>query len=114
MKKSKNRESFGIVDEIKSKLFEIGIDYLKRNVENSKREILRYIEKNIEIKIKREIEKISIKLMGGFFVGLGVFFLLYGLIAALIYVLQLPTFTANIIFGLLFAIIGLIIYSKSF
>jgi len=100
----------GLVDTFKDKLIEVGVDYFKKNVEKTKKDILKYVEKTIEMKIKKEIKKYSFITVSFILMGLGSLFVLFGMIAGIVYLLNLPTFFTSIFFGGLLLLIGIIIY----
>jgi len=108
-----NKKPQGIVDSIKLKLLEIGTEYVKKNVENSKKEILKYIEKNIERKIKRELKKIINKIISIVLLAIGGLFLLYGTISVISFIFNFPTFVTILIFGLILTSIGIIFWKNN-
>ena len=100
----------GLIDALKVKLIEMGTDYIKKKLESTKNDILKHLEKTIEKKVKREVRKYSYTLAAYLSLVLGGLFVLYGLIATIVYLLNLPLFITSIIFGFIFIIFGVIVY----
>lgn len=113
MVKKTKTSPLGLSDAIKSKLIEIGVDYFKKNIEKSKQEIVKYLEKSIEKKIKKEVKRATDKALFIVFVSLGALFVLYGIIAGVVEALGLAPFITQLVFGLLFLLVGVIFYIKS-
>ncbi len=99
-----------LLDSIKLKLIEVATDYVKANLQKTQKEIVKYAQKQIEIKIKKEVKKVSYKIAAYSLLGLGVIFFVYGLFSLASYLLNLPTFTTNLAFGGFLLIIGFVIW----
>ncbi len=98
------------VNSIKSRLVEMATDYVKKNFENTKNDVLKYVEKTIEKKIKKEVRKYAYTSAAIVLFILSLLFIIYGIIGALSYLLEIPSFMTNIIFGALLLIVGLVVY----
>lgn len=99
-----------IVDSIKEKAFEFGTQYFKEKFETTKEDILNYIEKTIEQKIKKEVRKFLLTTTSIILAITGITFLLFGTISALVHLAKLPGFFTELLFGLILLIVSLIIY----
>ncbi len=99
-----------IVNSLKSKAFEFGKEYFKEKIETTKEDVLRYIEKTIEQKIKKEVRKIVYSTIALILVITGLIFLVFGAIAALVHLTNLPEFFTPLFFGLILMITSFIVY----
>lgn len=99
-----------IVSSIKDKAFEFGAQYFKEKFETTKEDILKYIEKTIEQKIKKEVRKFLFTVISILLAITGIIFLLFGGISALVHLAKLPGFFTELLFGLILLIVSLIIY----
>lgn len=98
------------VDTLKEKLVDVASDYFKRNYERTKADVMKYIEKTIERKIRKEVRKYAYTSAAYFLFLFGIVFLIYGGIGAVVYLLNLPSFLTNVIFGILAVGIGAVVY----
>ena len=80
----------------------IGKSQISKDIQGSVKRTLKDI-------IKREIRKYTLSILSVIVIIIGMMFLMYGIIAAVLYLLELPLFLTNIIFGFVLLIIGLII-----
>lgn len=99
-----------IIDSMKLKAIEFGTEYFKEKIENTKEDIIKYIEKTIEQKIKTELRKFIYSTISIILLTFGIVFLIYGGINALTELLNLPQYFSNIFFGILLLLISFIIY----
>jgi hypothetical protein len=99
-----------ILNSVKSKAFEIGKEYFKDKIETTKDDVLRYIEKTIEQKIKKEVKKILYSTVALILAITGIIFLIFGAIAALVHITNLPNFFTPLFFGLILMLSSIIIY----
>jgi hypothetical protein len=95
---------------IKSRLVDMATDYVKKNFENTKKDVLKYVERTIEKKIKKEVRKYTYTGVAISLFILSLLFIVYGIIGVLMYMFELPSFVTNIIFGAILLIVGLIVY----
>jgi len=109
MSKENSKKFIGITDILKSKLLEVGKEYLKDNLNKTKNQILKSIEKTFEKKIKKEIKKSIYKILSYVLLSLGGLFLLYGILIIILELLLLPSYLANILFGFILIIIGFLL-----
>lgn len=110
MNKYEKPENPTIISYFKNKLLDIAMDYFKKNIESTKKDILKYIEKNIEKRIKKEIRKGVYTLSFIVLLVIGLSFIIYGIIDIIILLLNFPKEMTNIFFGLLLLLISLILY----
>jgi hypothetical protein len=108
MNKKEKKIPVGFIDSLKLKLIEFGVEYAKKNIEQSKKHIAKYIEKHLEKKIKKEIKKITSKIISISLLILGSVFLCYGLISMAVTLFNLPLFLTPILFGSIIIILSLI------
>jgi len=106
--KNQNRTIF---ETIKSKLIEMGVEYVKTNIEQSKNAIFGFIEKNIERRIRKEIRRYQFLLLSSIILLIGILFMLYATFQFISYIAELPLFITNLAFGFFLVIIGSIIYA---
>jgi len=99
-----------IVDSMKQKALEFGTQYFKEKVETTKEDILKYVEKIIEEKIKKELKKIIFGVISLIFLSFGIIFIVYSGLGALVFLLNLPEFFVNIFFGILLLLTSFIVY----
>jgi len=99
-----------IVDSMKQKALEFGTQYFKEKVETTKDDILKYVEKIIEEKIKKELRKLVFGLISLILLSFGLIFIIYSGFETLVYFLGLPDFFVNIFFGILLLLFSFIIY----
>jgi hypothetical protein len=99
-----------IINSVKLKAFEIGKEYFKDKIETTKEDVLRYIEKTIEQKIKKEVKKILYSTVALILAITGIIFLIFGAIAALVHITNLPNFFTPLFFGLILMLGSIIIY----
>ena len=99
-----------IVSSIKDKAFEFGTNYFKDKFENSKEEFLNYIEKTIEQKIKREVRKFIYSTIAVILAITGIIFVVFGALAALVHLTNLPNFFTPLLFGLILMLIAALTY----
>ncbi len=113
----KFNQNYNIIDSIKEfiiKSLNYNINrYLRDQFNNSKKDLIKYFERRIEKKIKKEIRKLGKILLSKIILFLSIFigsiFIFYGLIEILISLFNLPEILINICFGFLILIIGVII-----
>lgn len=98
------------VDSIKGRLTEAATDYFRKKFENTKEDMMKYVERTIRKKVKKEVKKYTYTTISVLISIIGILFLIYGVIAAIVYLLKAPAFLSNIIFGSLLLVTGLIIY----
>lgn len=98
------------VDSIKGRLTEVASDYFKKKFENTKEDVMKYIERTIQKKIKREIRKYTYTGISISLFLFGSLFLIYGAIATIVFLLSIPMFLTNIIFGSLLLVVGWFVY----
>ena len=101
MVKNTKKDSEGIFGSVKDKLIQYGVDYFKKNFEKTKKDFLKYIEREIERRIKREIRKYAFSLIAIVLFIVGMLFLLNGLIGGVVYLLGLPSFLTSVVFAIL-------------
>lgn len=110
---NKNKSS-GIVEELKKKAVEWIINYSKQKINESKYEIAKYLESQIEKKVKNEIQKqirkYSFLLSALILFVLGGLFLLYSVFELIFYLLNIPSVFLNLSYSLFIIIIGLVLY----
>ena len=106
--KNQNKTLF---ETIKSKLIEMGVEYVKTNIEQSKNAIFGFIEKNIERRIRKEIRRYQFLLLSSIILLIGILFMLYAAFQFIAYIANLPLFLTNLIFGFFLILIGSIIYA---
>lgn len=111
--KTQNQKSsaHNIFENVKNKLIEVGVEYVKANMEQSKSAIFGFIEKNIEARIKKEIRRYQMITLGLIVLLIGVLFVLYSAFEFISYLANFPSFLTNLIFGFFLLIIGSIIYA---
>ncbi len=80
----------------------IGKSQLGKDIKGSVKRTLKGV-------IKKEIRKYTHSILSIIVLVIGMMFLMYGIIAAVLYLLELPLFLTNIIFGFILLIIGIII-----
>ena len=104
----------GIFDEIKHKISEFIMDYAKKSLIRSQKEIFNYVEKQIELKIKKELKKLvrkySFIISGIILLGIGLLFLFYSLFEIIFYLLEVPEIFLNLTYGLFLIAVGFILY----
>ena len=99
-----------IFESIKNKLIEVGVEYVKANMEQSKNAILGFIERNIENRIRKEIRRYQMLTLGLIILMIGALFILYGGFEFISYLAGFPSFVTNLIFGFSLLVVGSIIY----
>lgn len=104
------RKGLDMIDKFKDRILDIVLDYLKDNVRKSGQEMLMQIEKRIERKIKREVKRYTLKVLSATLLLLGFLFVLYGMVAGVVYFLELPQFISPLVYGLLILVIGTIVF----
>ena len=111
VKKSQTNDLF---DSFKKKLIDLGIDYVKTNFKFKKEDIAQYVEKhiqkNLEIKVKKEVRKQTYKFSSYVLLGLGFSFITYFILDLIVILLQLPAILTNLLFGLFLALFGALLY----
>ncbi|NQZ84210.1 MAG: hypothetical protein HRU03_00690 [Nanoarchaeales archaeon] len=90
-----------IVNSLKEKALEMGTQYFKEKFENSKDEFLKYIEQTVEKKIKKELKKIIYSTIAIILVITGVIFIVFGILAALVHITNLPDYFTPLFFGMI-------------
>lgn len=113
--KNKNQKSpvSSIFESIKNKLIEVGVEYVKTNMEQSKNAIFGFIEKNIENRIRKEIRRYQMIFLGSTILLIGLLFVLYGGFEFISYLAGFPQFITNLLYGFCLLIVGSIIYFKN-
>ena len=111
MKKQKQEtQTPDILQGLKERLIDWGKQQLHYHIEHSRKEIIRYVERQVERKFKQEIKRYVGVGIAFAIITLGAIFLLYGTIAAIVYLLSLPAVLTPIVFGILLSLTGLVIY----
>ena len=112
--KSSQKSSEDVVDFFKKKVIELGTDYVKNNINISKEDVANYVqkqlEKKFEKKIKREVKRHVVIYLAYLMIVLALVFLSYSLFEVIVYVLELPLFVTNILFGIFLLSLGALLY----
>lgn len=99
-----------MISNLKNKLLEESKNYILDKISISKDDFLNFIEKRVEFKLKKEINKFKFKLIINLLLFLGFLFFLYGLIGGLIFYFDLPLFLLNLFYGFSLLIFSLFFY----
>lgn len=108
---NKKNNTSTIFESVKNKLIEVGVEYVKSNMEQSKSAIFGFIERNIEARIKKEIRRYQMITLGLVVLIIGILFVLYSAFEFISYLAGFPSFLTNLLFGFFLLIIGSIIYA---
>lgn len=99
-----------IFESIKNKLIEVGVEYVKANMEQSKSAIFGFIERNIENRIRKEVKRYQMLTLGLIILIIGILFILYSGFEFISYLAGFPSFLTNLVFGFFLLLVGSIIY----
>jgi ABC-type xylose transport system permease subunit len=104
----------GIFDDIKNKLVDIALDYAKKNIESSKKEIASYLENkikaNIEMRVKKELKRYSFLVFSLVLLLIGVLLLVYSLFGIFGAFFEIPIYIVNLAYSLILLSIGSIVF----
>jgi len=104
----------GIFEDIKNKLVDIALDYAKKNIESSKKEIATYIESkikaNIENRVKKELKRYSLLIFSLVILLIGILLLGYSLFEIFGAFFDIPTYFVNLAYSLFLLFIGSIVF----